>query len=187
MEQAAGVGTHDGTIVLVMGHGATKTQWIPLAESFASKGFYVITFDNRGAGCTTVPGQDSFGATRKHQQPPHSRQCCHCTAPCLDRRCRCRSCWCGGLAVHVLRHGRRRRSSDEPLQRAEGSHRWREYGRANRDVGWRAPSRTVSQPHYHHVSVSLDGGGERRDGTEPSAPPLPAPPPTPVHCVLFIG
>lgn len=72
LEQAAGVGTRDGTIVLVMGHGATKTQWIPLAERFASKGFYVITFDNRGAGCTTVPGQDSFGATHRNTSNHHT-------------------------------------------------------------------------------------------------------------------
>jgi alpha-beta hydrolase superfamily lysophospholipase len=29
----------------------------PLAEDLASRGYFVITFDNRGVGCTRVPGQ----------------------------------------------------------------------------------------------------------------------------------
>jgi pimeloyl-ACP methyl ester carboxylesterase len=63
LAQAAGVGTEDGCIVLVQGHGGTKTGWRPLAEDFASRGYFVITFDNRGVGCTTVLGQDDFDMT----------------------------------------------------------------------------------------------------------------------------
>ena len=60
LEQAAGPGTEDNVLVLVQGHGGTKTPWRHIAEDFAGRGYYVITFDNRGAGCTVVPGQESF-------------------------------------------------------------------------------------------------------------------------------
>ena len=61
LEQAAGPGTEDNVVVLVQGHGGTKTGFgLGLAEDFAGRGYYVITFDNRGAGCTVVPGQESF-------------------------------------------------------------------------------------------------------------------------------
>ena len=60
LQQAAGVGTEDNCVVLIHGHGATKTGWAPLAEDLASRGHFVITFDNRGVGSTTVPGQEAF-------------------------------------------------------------------------------------------------------------------------------
>ena len=69
LEQAAGPGTEDNVIVLVQGHGATKTSFgAPggLAERFAAQGYFVITFDNRGAGCTRVPGQESFVVADPH-------------------------------------------------------------------------------------------------------------------------
>jgi len=69
LEQAAGPGTEDNVIVLVQGHGGTKTSFgAPggLAERFAAQGYFVITFDNRGAGCTRVPGQESFVVADPH-------------------------------------------------------------------------------------------------------------------------
>ena len=50
----------DPAVMLIMGHSASKSKWSRLVHEFSGRGFFVVTWDNRGAGATRVPGQELF-------------------------------------------------------------------------------------------------------------------------------